>query len=444
MNALVFPADSYSSLAAELLGRTDETCAVLLASVVRRGAAGSRLLVQQVVRVPDDSYRRRGPLEAELAPAFVAEMGRRARLAGRALVFVHTHPGSVGVPSFSPADDRGEVHLGAFLDRRVPGKPHAALVVGRGGCRARRLSSGEPIAVLEVGEALTTLYDPTGGRALDPSLDRQVRAFGAKGQERLQKLRVAIVGLGGTGSMVAEQLAHLGVSDFLLVDPDVVEATNLNRLVGATPADVGKEKVGIAGRLIRSVRSESAVDARPESILEERTASLLAATDFIFCCTDSHGSRAVIGQLAYQYLVPCIDVGVVIAVAGGAVTHVAGRVQMLSPGLACLVCGNLLDSNAVRHDLMTPFERRADPYFVGGGEPQPAVVSVNGTVASLAVTMFLAAVAGIPARPRYQLYNALSGTVRVAALARDPNCIVCSPHGALARGEEWPLPVRRS
>jgi hypothetical protein len=326
----------------------------------------------------------------------------------------------------------------------VPGKPHAALVVGRDGCRARDLALGEPLKVFEIGETVSTLFDPSEGHVLDSSLDRQVCAFGTEGQKRLQKQRIAIVGLGGTGSMVAEQLAHLGVSDFLLVDPDVVEATNLNRLVGGTPEDVGKEKVGVAMRLIRSVRSGSAVEALSASILEERTARLLTDVDFIFCCTDSHGSRAVISQLAYQYVVPCIDMGVVITVQDRQVTHIAGRVQMLSPGLACLVCGNLLDSNAIRHDLMTPYQRQTDPYFVGGGAPQPAVISINGSVTSLAVTMFLAAVAGIPARSRYQLYNGLSGTVRVASLTPDPNCIICSPHGALARGDEWPLPVRRS
>jgi len=93
---------------------------------------------------------------------------------------------------------------------------------------------------------------------------------------------------------------------------------------------------------------------------------------------------------------------------------------------------------------MTDYERQADPYFIGAHEPQPAVISLNGTVVSLAITMFLAAVTHIPAEARYQLYNGITGTIRAVAQPPDPACIVCSLVGALARGNEWPLPARQS
>src|SRR5262249_11303678 len=99
---------------------------------------------------------------------------------------------------------------------------------------------------------------------------------------------------------------------------------------------------------------------------------------------------------------------------------------------------------AVRRDLMTEYERQADPYFIGAHEPQPAVISLNSTVVSLAITMFLGAVTHIPADARYQLYNGISGVVRVIAHTPDPVCVVCSTAGALARGNEWPLPARQS
>jgi len=182
----------------------------------------------------------------------------------------------------------------------------------------------------------------------------------------------------------------------------------------------------------------------PEQPLPDDVARRLADVDFFFCCTDSHGSRAVLSQLAYQYLVPCIDTGVSITVQQGRISHITGRVQMLAPGLSCLTCAGLLDADAVRRDLMTDYERQADPYFIGAHEPQPAVISLNGTVVSLAVTMFLAAVTDGPAEARYQLYNGITGMVRAVMNTPDPTCIVCSPNGALARGDEWPLPARQS
>src|SRR5438128_6240364 len=116
---------------------------------------------------------------------------------------------------------------------------------------------------------------------------------------------------------------------------------------------------------------------------------------------------------------------------------------MLAPTLGCLVCGQILDADAVRHDFMTDEQRRADPYFVGAHVPQPSVVSFNATMASLAVTMFLSAVTNVPMEARLQFYNGISGTVRAAKQNPDAACIVCSPRGALARGDEWSLPERK-
>jgi hypothetical protein len=257
-------------------------------------------------------------------------------------------------------------------------------------------------------------------------------------------MRVGIVGLGGTGPIVLEQLAHLGVRRFLLMDPDVVEPTNLNRLVGATGADVGKPKVEVAATYAKRINPSADIETRRGSVLLAREAEELVATDFVFGCTDSQGSRAVLNQFAYQYLVPVIDMGVAIVIAGGRVSHIAGRTQMLAPGLGCLVCGDLLNPEAVRVDLLTDFERAADPYVVGVHEPAAAVVSLNATVASMAVTMFLAAALSVPSQARLLNYNGVTGASRPATISPHPTCIACSRSGALARASECPLPARLS
>ncbi|HLN27330.1 MAG TPA: ThiF family adenylyltransferase [Gemmataceae bacterium] len=443
MRELVFADTGFSDLAAHLLNSDLETAAVLFANVVPRGI-GARFLVREVCHVPADAYRHRTTLVVELSPAFVAFVTKQAATRGQALVFVHSHPALPDLPDFSLKDDQGEKVLADFLNRRIPNRPHAALVVASGGCRARILGTNEPVRVVQTGKLLQYLFDPTIPGSAHAAFDRQVRAFGVEGQAKLQGLRVGIVGLGGTGTIVAQQLAHLGVRSFLLIDPDKVEESNLNRLVGARREDIGLFKVQVIATHIASSHPEVVTDAVTGSVLRASTAKLMREVDFFFCCTDSHGSRAVLSQLAYQYLIPCIDMGVSITVRDGHVTHITGRVQMLAPGLSCLTCCNLLDPDAIRHDLMTDFERQADPYFLGAHEPQPAVISLNGTLSSLAVTMFLGAVTGIPAHARYQIYNGIAGTLRAATHTSDPNCIVCSSSGALARGDEWPLPARQT
>src|SRR5260370_36623341 len=73
--------------------------------------------------------------------------------------------------------------------------------------------------------------------------DRSVRAFGAEGQATLASLSIGIIGLGGIGSVVAEQLAHLGVRKLLWLDPDVLKGPNLNRVVGSPRLTHGRPKI---------------------------------------------------------------------------------------------------------------------------------------------------------------------------------------------------------
>jgi hypothetical protein len=117
---------------------------------------------------------------------------------------------------------------------------------------------------------------------------------------------------------------------------------------------------------------------------------------------------------------------------------------MLAPDLPCLTCTAALDANQIRRELMSPEQRASDPYLVGAHEPQPSVMSINSTVASLAATMFMAAVTPVPGDARLRLYDGVRGTVRPTQARAVEHCVVCSRRGALARGLSWPLPVRSS
>jgi hypothetical protein len=440
MIELVFAAGDAVDVRQQLLDGSDERCAVLFANEVCREDGSLRLLVRDIEYPVEHEYSRRGPLEAQLKPDFVARVAKRALREGSTLIFAHSHLGG-NAPQFSKADDAGELHLAKFLSRRVPNLAHAALVISEGGVSARLLGTAVAVRVVSLGLERQIIFDPElDNTDLKTALyDRQLRAFGESGQRAIQNLRVAVVGLGGTGSLVVEQLAHLGVHKFILIDPDVVEATNLNRVANATDGDIDVPKVNVAARYIRQVQRQAEIELVPGNVIEVKHAKRLVQADLIFGCTDSHGSRAILGQIAYQFLVPLIDMGVVIAADEARVKHVIGRVQLLTPGLPCFVCGGLLNSDLVRRDMMTAFERQQDPYIIGAHEPAPAVMSINGTTASLAVTMMLSVVAGFPTAARHILYNGLASTVRPVGAERNPDCYVCSHAGALARGYSWPI-----
>nr|WP_291984322.1 ThiF family adenylyltransferase [Luteitalea sp.] len=419
-----------------------EAC-VFLHGVRYEAGDGIRYLVRHAVVPPREAYVERTAVSVALKSAYVGSMVQEARGENAFVAFVHSHP-HISRPTFSTADDVGERLLAPFLKSRLGSSHHVSVIVGSDRWIAREIGQDDPseVEIVSVGAVIRHLSE-----SLDLSVDhelhdRQIRAFGPIGQRALKGLRVAIVGVGGTGSVVAQQLAHLGIGRLRLVDFDSIERSNLNRLVGATPEDVGTPKVNAVARHVRSIAPSCDVTAEKADVLSHKVAISLLREDFVFGCTDSHGSRAVLNQLAYQYFLPCVDVGVGIHVKNGQLQRIVGRAQMLAPGLGCLTCGNLLDAGQVRIDFMTPSERRADPYFVGAVVEQPAVISINATVASLGVSMAVSAVTGAPMHARLALYDGVQGVVRSATVDPVPRCVVCSEMGALGRGPTWELPSR--
>jgi molybdopterin-synthase adenylyltransferase len=421
--------------------REVETCAAGLVFPAGSGGGEPVFTVRGLQEVPEDAYYERTLYAATLKPAFLTELSNAAKKAGAGVLLAHTHVGERPLEEFSGVDDRGEVPLAEYFGRKLPNRQSFGAVFTGSTVRARGLG-GANIGVAVVGREL--LVAGKSKTVAGNRHHRQVLAFGEAGQAAVASLRVAIVGLGGTGSVVAAQLAHLGVRDMLLVDPDKVEETNLNRLMGSTPSDVGRPKVDVAARHIQAISPETKVEVVVGDVVDDAVAKKLLDADFIFACTDSQASRAVLNQLAYQYLIPCIDLGVGIHVNDDAIRFIAGRVQLLSAGLPCLICTDKLDFEQVRREMLTEKQRKADQYIQGAEVKQPAVISLNSTMSSAAVTMFLAAAAGVPSAARMLSYDGKLGTMRAVAMDPRPGCIACSEEGGMGLGESWALPTRRA
>ena len=429
-----------AQLHAAASSREVETCAAGLVFPAGTADGEPVFAVRGLQEVPEAAYYERTPYAASLKPAFMTELSNAAKKAGAGVLLAHTHVGVRPLEEFSSVDDRGELPLEQYFGRKLPNRQSFAAVFTGSTVRARALG-GANAAVAVVGCEL--LVNRKAGTAAGNRHHRQVLAFGTAGQAAVASLRVAIVGLGGTGSVVASQLAHLGVREMLLVDLDTVEETNLNRLVGSTPADVGRPKVEVAARHVQAISPETKVAVVVGDVVDDHIAKELRGVDFIFACTDSQASRAVLNQLAYQYLIPCIDMGVGIHVNGDVIRFIAGRVQMLSAGLPCLICTDKLDFEQVRREMLTDEQRKADQYIQGAAVPQPAVISLNSSMSSAAVTMFLASVTGVPSAARMLSYDGKLGTMRAVAMEPRPGCIACSEDGGMGLGDSWVLPTRK-
>jgi molybdopterin/thiamine biosynthesis adenylyltransferase len=206
-------------------------------------------------------------------------------------------------------------------------------------------------------------------------LNLQRQSFlGVDSEIVLSRSRAALVGLGGGGSHVAQQLAHIGLGNFLLIDPDIIEDTNLNRLVGATQEDVklGVPKVDIAEHVIRGVNPSAEVVKRKASWTE--VTAELRDVDVIFACVDSMICRSELESFARRFLIPLIDIGMDVYESSDEFS-IGGQAVLSMPGKPCMRCMGLVTDQRLANE--------AAKYGAAGGKPQ--VVWPNGTLASIAV-----------------------------------------------------------
>jgi hypothetical protein len=165
------------------------------------------------------------------------------------------------------------------------------------------------------------------------------------------RARVGVVGLGSFGSIIAETLARIGVTDVLFVDHDRIEQRNLDRTLHATEADVYSQspKVHVAERAAQISHTAATFDvtALPVSVLTREGAAAVLDCDVVLSCVDRPLPRAVLNAIAYAHLVPSVDGGILARVTPDRrPLHVDWRIHTVGPGRGCLFCiGALLRSD---------------------------------------------------------------------------------------------------
>lgn len=427
----------------------DEEAAILLAGVSWSNTRLT-LLVREVIPVPDEALLKKSPVGLTISSDFLATLIKRCRTEHWGFLLAHSHPFATDHVGFSSIDDTGELALMPKVQARAPRIPHGTVVFGRNAVSARLWLPGSKrstvVDALHVvrGEYIKLPANPVGRTPpiqINDAHDRQVRALGPQGQQRLQAMRVAVVGTGGVGSQVFQQLTHLGVGSIVPVDHDRIERSNLSRVVGSTLDDVGRRKVDTSRRLGLAINPNLEGEPIYGSVLNMDVALALRDVDVIFCCTDNLRSRMTLNRLARQYLIPLIDMGIDIQPElsePGVIRRIGGRVMVIYPDDPCLACLGVLIPEAIEAES----GGRGQGYVQGQDVPAPSVISLNGVVASLAVTEFLNLVTGFARREHrtYSVYDGVRGQVRSVALQAYSDCTICIE--LRATGDKVTLPAK--
>ena len=224
--------------------------------------------------------------------------------------------------------------------------------------------------------------------------------LGQNAEELISRCTVGIPGLGGGGSHIVQQLAHIGFQNYVLYDDDFVEESNLNRLIGAKVADALAEtpKLHLAKMMIYGLQPQASVQGfackwqdHPEPMRE---------CQIVFGCVDSYKGREELEIACRRYLMHYIDIGM--DVHGKDKPVIGGQVILSSPGGLCMRCMGFLTDEKLAQE--------AARY--GNGVRGPQVVWPNGVLASTAVGLAVDLVTNWTRNQRSHVYLSMTATRR--------------------------------
>jgi hypothetical protein len=255
-----------------------------------------------------------------------------------------------------------------------------------------------PEIVSVVGYPMKFQFNTPGPTTVADVYTRQ-SFLGKNSTSIFENIRVGIVGLGGGGSHIAQQLAHIGVKNIVVFDDDKIEDSNLNRLVGGQYNDleIEAQKTSIANRLILGILPTANVveiQEKWQSHPEE-----LQKCDIVFGCVDTYIARQQLEAECRRYLIPFIDIGMDVYQSNPNEYHMSGQIILSMPGMPGMQSMGFLTEEKLAVE--------AAKYGNVGGRPQ--VIWPNGVLASSAIGVFVDIVTGWSGQKGKLIYLSYDG-----------------------------------
>jgi molybdopterin/thiamine biosynthesis adenylyltransferase len=394
-----------------------ETAGVMLVNIMEAPGGDIRLLARKMLWADDHFYTLRGPDGMIIKPEGYIHALALAESIGAACLWVHTHPGNYSAPVPSDHDhlvdkqisDLFRLRSGSLYYGTLIFSPRENGLVFTGRLQAEGCGGHVINYIWQVGSRwrLFHSYDhmlaATEEGSCEKLFDRNIRAFGPAIQKTLGDLTIGVVGCGGTGSIIAEQLVRLGVRKLFLIDPKELSESNLTRVYGAVASDVGSPKVQILRDHLVRIAPELHCRIEQSMVTVEATARNLVNCDVIFGCTDDNAGRLVLSRLSSYMLIPVIDCGVLLSSGeSGQLTGIDGRVTVLYPGSACLQCRGRVDLRRAGSEMLPPEDRERlvnEGYAPALEGIEPAVVTFTSMVGATAVSELLERLIGYGVEP---------------------------------------------
>ncbi|MEZ5898518.1 MAG: ThiF family adenylyltransferase [Hyphomicrobiaceae bacterium] len=180
---------------------------------------------------------------------------------------------------------------------------------------------------------------------------RTISAWGDECQADLTRMRIGVIGGGSVGGVVADALGRMGFEDLLLLDFDKVEEHNLDRLIYATRADIGRFKVDVLAEHLKARATAGRFDVEflQLAVYEDEGFRAALDCDMLICCVDRPWGRYALNLIAYAHLIPVFDGGISVrANKSGRLAAADWRAHTATVTRPCLQCLGQYTPSAVQ------------------------------------------------------------------------------------------------
>jgi ThiF family protein len=355
----------------------------------------SKILVHCIAynSVTDEHYIMDSTVGARIGSDAITEAMGHAVISSIGQIHVHYH-GGAGLPHPSPTDSTELPALSRSLRNANAKEANGWMILGNEDAWVSLLLPNEFGVISEC--PVTIVGFPTTANRRSPKINLKKIAIkfgqfvkrkklnarynrqsflGAKSEAIIGQTSVGVIGLGGGGSHIVQQLAHLGFKNYVLCDHDRISESNLNRLVGGTRSDVQAKRLKtlIAERTIKKLHKDANIFSYACKWEEARES--LIGCDLIIGCVDSFCARRDLEAFCRRHLIPYLDVGMDVHELASGRFEIYGQIILSMPSKPCMHCMGFLNE--------TVLGQEAQKYGAAGSKPQ--VVWSNGLLCSAAV-----------------------------------------------------------
>jgi len=374
-----------------------ESAAILLCRFT--GPSKERLIISEIINVPDEMCTIRTSKFISWAGQCIEDAIDQAEQHADAIVLIHSHPG--GMLAFSTTDDESDASTMPALFSAIGSKGFhhgSAIMIPDGSMKARLYSSNGEVQsvnrIIRVGHHISDIAKLNS---------TQMMPFGSEMTKNFSAQTACVIGVSGTGTLVAELLARKGIGHLILIDFDTMEHKNLNRIVNSTikDAEQNRAKVDMMAAAIKQYASNTRVTIINASIEEREAIIAASAANILFSCVDSMAGRSITELICQRCVIPLIDLGVTIPTRKDVEGHiyvadVCGRIDYVRPDGPSLTDRKVVTPNGLRREYLLQHAPDAAQqeieagYIKGAHEEAPSVMALNMRAAGDAVMEWIA------------------------------------------------------